>query len=135
MEPTSFALAAIALTAIINKTVDALGDGAIAAGKQLLTVLTRKSPDTVKRLEAAAAQGTGPESAAGEPAVIDVEILEEEIRQVAEKDPEVQAAVQTAATAMQQQFSGVINQGKLAEKIGFVFQGGNNTVKIEKLEF
>ena len=37
MEPIS--LAAIALTAVVTKTVDSLGDGAIAAAKQLFAVL------------------------------------------------------------------------------------------------
>ena len=41
--------------------------------------------------------------------------------------------MQETAAVMQQQFGGVENKGKLAEKIGFVIQGGSNTINIENL--
>ena len=63
-----------------------------------------------------------------------MEIIEEEIRAAAEQDADVQAAVQATAAAMQQQFGGVVNKGKLAEKIGLLIQGGSNTFNIDKLE-
>jgi hypothetical protein len=118
MDPIT--VATIALTLIATKATEkvgeTLGEGVIATTKNLLGILRRKSPDTVKRLEAGA----------NDPYVIDAEIIEE-VRQVAEADPEVQEALNATAQAMQQQFGGVINQGKLAEKIGVVVQGGNNT--------
>lgn len=99
-----------------------LGSGAIASAQGLLNLLRRKAPETAKRL-----------AAADNPDVIDAEIIEE-VRRVAAADPEVAAAVEATAEQMQQQFGGVINQGKLAEKIGFVFQGGYNPVNIDKFE-
>lgn len=118
MDPIT--VATIALTLIATKATEkvgeTLGEGVIATAKNLLGILRRKSPDTVKRLEAGA----------NDPYVIDAEIIEE-VQQVAETDPEVQEALNATAQAMQQQFGGVINQGKLAEKIGVVVQGGNNT--------
>jgi hypothetical protein len=125
MDPIT--VATIALTLIATKATEKvgenLGEGVIAATKNLLGILRQKSPDTVRRLEAGA----------DSPYVIDAEIIEE-VQRVAEADPEVQEALNATAQAMQQQFGGVINQGKLAEKIGFVFQGGYNPVKIEKFE-
>lgn len=125
MDPIT--VATIALTLIATKATEKvgenLGEGVIAATKNLLEILRQKSPDTVKRLE----------SGTDVPQVIDAEIIEE-VKRVAEEDPEVQEALNATAQAMQQQFGSVINQGKLAEKIGFVIQGGYNSVKIEKLE-
>jgi hypothetical protein len=110
----------IALTLIATKATEKvgenLGEGVIAATKNLLEILRQKSPDTVKRLES----GTDVSH------VIDAEIIEE-VQRVAEEDPEVQEALNATAQAMQQQFGGIINQGKLAEKIGVVVQGGKNT--------
>jgi len=125
MDPIT--VATIALTLIATKATEKvgenLGEGVIAASKNLLGILRQKSPGTVRRLK----------SGADDPHVIDAEIIEE-IQRVAEADPEVKEALNATAQAMQQQFGGVINQGKLAEKIGFVIQGGYNPVKIEKLE-
>lgn len=125
MDPIT--VATIALTLIATKATEKvgekLGEGAIASTKNLLEVLRRKSPDTVKRLE----------SRSDDPDVIDAEIIEE-VQRVAEADPEVREALNATAQAMQQQFGSVINQGKLAEKIGFVIQGGYNPIKIEKFE-
>ena len=125
MDPIT--LATIALTLIATKATEKvgekLGEGAIASAKKLLEVIRLKSPATAKRLE----------SGKDEPDVIEAEIVEE-VRKLADSDPEVQAALDDTAMAMQQQFGNVINQGKLAEKIGFVFQGGYNPVTIEKFE-
>jgi hypothetical protein len=125
MDPIT--VATIALTLIATKATEKvgenLGEGVIAATKNLLEILRQKSPDTVKRLE----------SGTDAPRVIDAEIIEE-VQRVAQEDPEVQKALNATAQAMQQQFGVVINQSKLAEKIGFVIQGGYNPVKIEKLE-
>lgn len=124
MDPIT--LATIALTLIATKATEKvgekIGEGAIASGKRLLDVLRRKSPDTVKRLEAAK-----------NPEVIDAEIIEE-VKQVAASDPEVQAAVDATAQAMQQQLGTVVNQTQLAEKIGILIQGGYNPITIDKFE-
>ncbi len=126
MDPIT--VATIALTLIATKATEKvgekLGEGALASTKNLLDVLRRKSPDTVKRLES---------SSVNNPDVIDAEIIEE-VQRLADTEPEVQVALNATVKAMQQQFGGVINQGKLAEKIGFVFQGGYNPVRIDKLE-
>jgi len=103
-------------TSATERVGESLGEGVITATKNLLRILRQKSPDTVKRLE----------SGADDPHVIDAEIIKE-VQQAAAADPEVREALNTTAQAMQQQFGGVINQSKLAEKIGVVVQGGNNT--------
>jgi hypothetical protein len=125
MDPIS--VVTIALTLIATKATEKvgenLGEDIIAATKNLLGILRHKAPAIVRRLE----------SGADAPHVIDAEIIEE-VQRVAEADPEVQEALKATAQAMQQKFGDVINQGKLAEKIGFVFQGGYNPVKIEKFK-
>ena len=120
MEPIS--LAAIALTATITKTVDELGDGAIASAKQLVALLKARRSESLKQL--AAAEGSADSN------VIEVEVLEEELRAAAQADPAVDAAVKETAAAMQQQFGAVVNKGKLAEKIGLLVQGNNNTIDV-----
>ncbi|MBD2325684.1 hypothetical protein [Alkalinema sp. FACHB-956] len=124
MDPITLATIAVTLiaTKATEKVGEKIGEGAIASGKRLLDVLRRKSPDTVKRLEAAK-----------NPEVIDAEIIEE-VKQVAASDPEVQAAVNATAQAMQQQLGTVVNQTQLAEKIGILIQGGYNPITIGKLE-
>jgi len=111
----TFVLTLVA-TSATERVGESLGEGVITATKNLLRILRQKSPDTVKRLE----------SGADDPHVIDAEIIKE-VQQAAAADPEVREALNTTAQAMQQQFGGVINQSKLAEKIGVVVQGGNNT--------
>jgi hypothetical protein len=123
MDPITIAtiVATLLATKAVEKLGEKLGEGTIVQGKKLLDVLQRKSPETVLLLEAA------------NPEVIDAEIVEE-VKRVAGTDPEVRAAVDATAQAIQQQFGGVINQTKLAEKIGILIQGGNNPITIEKLE-
>ncbi len=124
MDPIT--LATIALTLLATKATEKvgekLGEGAIASAQQLMAVLQRKSPETVKRL-----------AAAPDPNVIDVEIIEE-VKRVAAADPEVEAAVNATAGAMQQQFGAVVNTTQLAEKIGILIQGGYNPIRIDKFE-
>ena len=126
MDPIT--LATLALTLIATKATEKvgenLGEDVIIATKNLLGTLRQKSPETVRRLK----------SGADAPRIIDAGIIEE-VRRAAEADPEVQEALNATAQAMQQQFGGVINQDKLAEKIGLVIQGGYNPVNIGKLEF
>jgi hypothetical protein len=124
MDPFTIAtmVATLLATKAVEKVGEKLGEGAFTQGGKLVEVLKEKSPETVKRLEKA-----NPEE------VIDAEIVAE-VKRIAASDPEVQAAVNATAQAIQQQFGGVINQTKLAEKIGILIQGGNNPITIEKLE-
>ena len=124
MDPLTIALAAVALlgTEATKKVGGKLGEGTLAAAQRLLELLRQKAPATAKQLEAA-----------DSPEVIEAEIIED-VRRVADQDPEVQAAVEATAEMMQQQFGSVINQGKLAEKIGFLIQGGHNPITIDKVE-
>ena len=127
MDPVT--LAVVALTAIATRATERvgeeLGESAIEAARRLLSLLQRRSPKILKQLEAA------PTVESNEP--IDVEIIEQELRQAVESDSEVRAAVEETAEAMQQQFGTVINRTKLAEKIGLLIQGGNNPITIGTL--
>ncbi len=123
----SITWAAIALSLINGaggKMGEMLSEGAITAARRLLSLLNRKSPQTVNRLTAAYTPND-------ESNVIDAEIIEE-IRQVVENEPEMQATVDEIATAMSQQFGNVANFCMLAQKIGFVNQG---TILTQRNEF
>lgn len=113
MDPIT--LATIALTLLATKATEKvgekLGEGAIASAQQLMKLLQRRSPDTVKRL-----------AAASDPNVIDVEIIEE-VKRVAAADPEVQAAVNATAAAARADEIALQHLTKLAEKIGVVNLG------------
>lgn len=125
MDPIT--LATVALTLIATKSTEKvgeiLGESVVLSARNLLRVLRKKSPETVSQIE----------SASNEPDVIEAEIVPE-IRRVAELEPEVREALDSTTEAMQEKLSSVTNKEKLAEKIGFVFQGGYNPIRIEKFE-
>ena len=117
MDPIT--LATIALTLVATKATgkigEHIGEGVIGSAKQLLAVLRRRSPDTVKQLEAAGAS-------VGDADVIDVEIIEE-VKRVAAADPEVQAALEATKAAVAAEPASFQNLTKLADKIGVVNLG------------
>jgi hypothetical protein len=122
MEPITWALLlTLVATKATEKVGEQIGEGAIASAKQLLAVLRRRSPDTVRRLEAAGESGAAD--------VIDVEIIEEVMR-VAAAEPEVQSAVaatEAAVAAEPASLQALQNLTKLAEKIGVVNLGNVQT--------
>jgi hypothetical protein len=120
MDPLT--LATIALTLLATKATEKIGEkfgeGVLTEGGKLLKLMQRTSPDTVKRLAAAAADST----------VIDAEIIEDvkaDVRRVAEQEPEVKAAVAATAAAMEQAGGMTnINFGKAAN-MGIVLNQTN----------
>lgn len=127
MEPITWAAITLALVSgASGKVGEKLSEGAITSAQRLLSLLRRRSPQTVKQLAEAGQADDGS-------CVIDVEIIEE-VKQAVENDSEMQAAVDEISKAMQQQFGSVINQRELAEKIGIVIQGGYNPIRIDRLE-
>lgn len=115
MEPITWAvLLTLVATKATEKIGEQVGEGAIASAKHLLEVLRRRSPETVRRLELAGGESDGD--------VIDVEIMEE-VKQVAAAEPDVQAAVEATAAAVEAEQT----SSKLADKIGIVQWGkGDN---------
>ena len=113
MDPIT--LATIALTLLATKATEKvgekIGEGTILQGKKLLELLRHESPDTVKRLEAAA-----------DPDVIDAVIIED-VKRVAADDPEVQEAVNATVAAIEAEPISLGSLTKLAEKIGVVNLG------------
>ena len=127
MEPITWAAIALALVnGAGGKAGEKLSEGAITSARRLFSLLQVRSPQAAKRLEAA-------HEASDTSEVIDAEIVEEVKRSV-ENDPEMQAAMNDLSNAMQKQFGNVTNLGELAERIGFVIQGGYNPIRIDKLE-
>jgi hypothetical protein len=120
MEPLTWA---VLLTLVATKATEKIGerigegvsDRALTSAKQLSDMLRKKSPDTLRRLEAAGELGDG--------SAIDVEIIEE-VKQVAAAEPEMWAAVE-ATTAVMAAEPALSQQAlaKLAEKIGVVNLG------------
>ena len=122
MDPITVVATLIA-TKAIEKVGEKMGEGGLSLGGRLMQKLRHKAPKAVAQLEASA-----------DPTVIDAEILEE-IRQVADANPDVKTDIDSTVQAIQQQFGGVINQTQLAEKIGILIQSGYNPITIEKFEF
>ena len=114
MDPITVVATLIA-TKAIEKVGEKMGEGGLSLGGRLMGKLRRSAPKAVQQLEAAV-----------DKTAIDAEIIEE-IRQVAASDPEVKADIQAAAQIFQQQSGVVVNATQLAEKIGVLIQGGNNT--------
>jgi hypothetical protein len=122
MEPTT--LAAIFLAAFVvklaEKAVETLGERAAENGGNLISVLQRKDPEAVVAIERLAQR----DELTGQDYVdLGVAQLVDRVQQLASVDPEVKAAVDASAEAMQQQSGAVINLSKLAEKIGILNQG------------
>lgn len=115
MEPITWAvLLMLVATKATEKIGEQVGEGAIASAKHLLEVLRRRSPETVRRLELAGSANDGD--------VIDVEIMEE-VKRVAAAEPDVQAAVEATAAAVEAAQA----SSKLADKVGVVQLGkGDN---------
>lgn len=117
MEPITWAvLLTLVATKSIEKVVDEIGDGVVASAKHLLSLLQQRSPETAQRLLTAGA------SDSGDPMVIDAEIIEE-VKRLANTDPEVQAAVDAAVAAVATDPQGFKNLTKLADKIGVMNLG------------
>ena len=118
MDPLTIAVAAatVVLTKMLEKTGETMGDKAMETGGNLLNLLRRKSPETVAKLEQAAAQKALPNSAE----VIDAEIIEE-VEQLAQQDADVKAGVEAVADVASA--GGIVNMTQLAEKFGVVNQG------------
>lgn len=118
MEPITWAvLLALVATKATEKIGEQVGEGAIASAQHLLEVLRRRSPQTVQRLELAGSAADGD--------VIEAQIIEE-VQQVAQAEPEVQAAVDATAAAVAEQAS-LQASSKLADRTGVVQMGkGDN---------
>jgi hypothetical protein len=123
MEPLTWAAVLILVaTKATEKIGEQVGEKAIAAANRLLNALRHRAPDTVLKLEAAT-----------DSAVINVEIIEEEVNQVAAVYPDVQKAVEETAAAAAA--SGLTSSSltKLADKLGAVhFGSGNIEINIDK---
>ncbi|MEM6254192.1 MAG: hypothetical protein AAF821_14845 [Cyanobacteria bacterium P01_D01_bin.156] len=125
MDPLTIAVAAatVVLTKVLEKTGETMGEQAMEQGGKLLDMLRRKSPDTVAKLEQAVNQKSLPENSD----IIDAEIIEE-VEKIAQEDSEVKASVEAVADAASS--AGVVNAGKLADKIGILNQGRIDTVNL-----
>jgi tryptophan 2,3-dioxygenase len=113
MDPLTLATIALALiaTKATEKIGEKLGEGALTEGRKALALLQHKSPDTAKRL-----------AAASDPTVIDAELVED-VRQVANQEPEVKAAFAAVAKAAAANPVELQRLTQLAEKIGVVNLG------------
>ncbi|HAG85264.1 MAG TPA: hypothetical protein DCL61_29995 [Cyanobacteria bacterium UBA12227] len=113
MDPITIATVVLTLiaTKAVEKVGEKLGEKTLEEGVKLFNTLQEKAPDTAQALKQVK-----------DSEVIDAEIIEE-VRQVAAREPEVQAGVNATADAVHQKAGGVTNLSKLAEKIGVLNQG------------
>ena len=113
MDPITLVATLIA-TKAIEKVGEKMGEGGLSLGGRLMQKLRHKAPKAVARLEASA-----------DPTVIDAEILEE-IRQVADANPDVKTDIDSTVQAIQQQVGSMtnLNFGKAAN-MGVVLNQNN----------
>ena len=114
MDPITVVATLIA-TKAIEKVGEKMGVGGLSLGGRLMQKLRHKAPKAVQQLEASA-----------DPTVIDAEIIEE-IRQVADANPDVKTDIDSMVQAAQQAGTvSNINFGKAANVGGFVASQVNN---------
>ncbi|MEM6451999.1 MAG: hypothetical protein AAF703_17005 [Cyanobacteria bacterium P01_D01_bin.105] len=118
MDPVTWATLALVLVATkaTEKIGEHLGESTISSAERLLNTLRRRSPDTLQRLAI---------EAGGSP--IDVEVIDveavQEVKQVAEADSEVKAALKATISAIESEPISFQHLTKIAEKIGVVNLG------------
>ena len=124
MEPlTAGVVATIMATKAFEKTGEKVSENVWNQVSKFLTSLKRKDPQAAAAIERVAQQ---PELATQQPEIFGTKVLIARVEEAIKADPEVQQAAEAVkATA---QSSTVQNHTKLADKIGSVIQGGNNTI-------
>lgn len=116
MDPITLATIAATLitTKAIEKVGEKVGEGGLSLGGRVLRKLRQKAPNAVQRLEG---QSEGD--------VIEAELIEE-IRQVVDADPSIQADMADLAQWLQRSGATNINLGKAANVGGVVLSQTNN---------
>lgn len=118
MEPVSLtatALATLVITKAAEKTGEKIGEKALEQGGKLVRLLKERFPAIATSIELAEQQPLDAGQAV---------LIQQQVEDAANADPEIAQAVQAVAGAVQSQATSIYNFTKLAEKIGMVVQGG-----------
>ncbi|HIK12387.1 MAG TPA: hypothetical protein IGS52_19360 [Oscillatoriaceae cyanobacterium M33_DOE_052] len=136
MEPllaATVALGTILGTKTLEKTGEKIGETLFEKTKQFLTNLNAASPTTVTAIELA------PEPPLNYSQIIPTiqaaaekrpELMAQiqELAELGQQEPKIIPHIQTAINNLSQSNPSIVINSKLAEKIGNVIQGGNNTI-------
>ena len=136
MEPlltAALALGTVLGTKALEKTGEKVGETLWDKTKQFLTNLKQESPTTVTAIE-----HTPPKSLNYSEIIAAIQAAAEkrpelwaqiqELAELGQQEPKIIPHIQTAINNLSQSNPSIVINSKLAEKIGNVIQGGNNTI-------
>ncbi len=106
MDPITLAVPVLVVIGgkVVEKWGEKIGEKTFEAGEKLLKSIAQRSPETAEKLKQL------------EPGdVIEAEIIEE-VKRVAASDETIAAQVEETATALNQEFGGVVNFGKIVNQ-------------------
>ncbi|NER39820.1 MAG: hypothetical protein F6J93_38795 [Oscillatoria sp. SIO1A7] len=130
------ALVTLVLTKTMDKTGQILGKKAPQLKDKLMGLLRRNSPETASAIEKVAEQ---PELAEQQPEEYGQAVLVAKVEEAARGDSEIAEAIralaETTREAMQAQPAVVQNLAQLAEKIGYLQQGGTTYNQADTINF
>ncbi|NER39743.1 MAG: hypothetical protein F6J93_38395 [Oscillatoria sp. SIO1A7] len=130
------ALVTLVLTKTMDKTGQILGKKAPQLKDKLMGLLRRNSPETASAIEKVAEQ---PELAEQQPEKYGQAVLVAKVEEAARGDSEIAEAIralaETTREAMQAQPNVVQNLAQLAEKIGYLQQGGTTYNQADTISF
>lgn len=133
MEPlTAGVIVTLIATKAFEKTGEKLSEEVWKRVSQFLSALKRKDPQTASAIEQVAQQ---PVLAEQQPEHFSTAVLIDRVEAAIQADPEVQQMAEAVKEAATAQSSTVQNFNQLAEKIGFVIQGGHNPISGNTFNF
>jgi len=126
MEPlTAGVITTLIATKAFEKTGEKLSENVWNHVNRFLASLKRRDPQTATAIERVAQQ---PEMAEQQPEVFSTKVLINRVEAAIQADHEVRQMAEAVKEAAESQPSTVQNFTKLADTIGLVIQGGNNTI-------
>lgn len=135
VDPASLSAGAIAVliaTKAFERTGEQLSESTWQLVRKLLNLLKQKSPSTATAIERVA---QNPELVEQKPNSYSITVLARQVEQTAAGDTEIQSALQEISNAIKSKPETITNISKLAEKIGFLVQGGENDFKNSTFNF
>jgi hypothetical protein len=128
VDPTSLsAIAVLVATKALESTGEKLGESTWNLVGKFLAALKRKHASTATAIEKVAQT---PELSVDKPDVYGIETLISQVEAAAQDDSEVRQALLRIADEVKKQPGTITNISKLAEKVGTLVQGNDNTFNI-----
>ncbi|WP_071517148.1 hypothetical protein [Geitlerinema sp. PCC 9228] len=132
MDPSNFTAPVIAaLTAVkaFEKIGHHTGDAIWESGDRLVAILQNRFPKIVKSIQEIAGQENGDSKNQ------QIKALASEVEQAMENDRELKDIVTYISKTVQSSEENIQNMYKVAEKVGFLIQGGNSDFRQSTFNF